>query len=167
MKPVARLQHRFVEFIPDELEDGVLYVAMEHGTAIHRCCCGCGHEVVTPLSPTDWQLTYNGRSATLHPSIGNWGFPCHSHYWIRENGVSWSERWSSARIDGSRAADAQAMRSYFAELNASTKTSLSSRDAEGTDRAEKRFWKRVQKMARTRLIKWRKPGDAKRAKGTK
>jgi hypothetical protein len=148
MKPVARLKPRFVEFIPEELEDNVLYVAMEHGTVIHRCCCGCGNEVVTPLSPTDWQLAYDGRSITLHPSIGNWGFPCQSHYWIRESAVQWSERWSSVRIEASRATDARARGRYFAGLNAPSEASLSSPGAEITGRVKEGLWKRLRKLLR-------------------
>jgi hypothetical protein len=26
-------------------------------TAAHCCCCGCGEEVVTPFTPTDWSMT--------------------------------------------------------------------------------------------------------------
>ena len=66
-----KMQHKFVEFIPDELENGVLYVSVTYATAIHECCCGCGNEVVTPLAPNDWQLTFDGESITLFPSIGN------------------------------------------------------------------------------------------------
>ena len=146
MKPVALLKPRFVEFIPEELEDGVLYVAMEHGSVIHRCCCGCGNEAVTPLGPTDWQLAYDGRSVTLHPSIGNWSFPCQSHYWIRENAVRWSERWSSVRIETSRATDARARGRYFANLRAPNEAPLSSPDAERTGRVKEGLWKCLQKL---------------------
>jgi Family of unknown function (DUF6527) len=71
---------QFVEFMPKLLDDGVLYVSMTYATASHRCFCGCGMKVVTPLSPTDWRLTFDGDSLSLHPSIGNWSYPCRSHY---------------------------------------------------------------------------------------
>ena len=64
--------------------------------------CGCGNEVVTPLSPSDWELNYNGESISLHPSIGNWSFDCQSHYWVRNNEIVWAEKWSKERIDNSR-----------------------------------------------------------------
>jgi hypothetical protein len=35
-----------------------------------------------PISPADWQLAYDGDTVSLTPSIGNWGFPRRSHYWI-------------------------------------------------------------------------------------
>lgn len=84
-----KLTPKFVEFIPPVLKDGVLYVAMECGTVVHLCCCGCGRRVVTPLSPADWKLTFDGDGLTLHPSIGNWQYPCRSHYWIRNSTVVW------------------------------------------------------------------------------
>ena len=81
------LQHKFVTTIPDELEDGILYITLEYCTAIHKCVCGCGNEVVTPITPNDWELTFNGKSVTLYPSIGNWRFECQSHYWIKNNKI--------------------------------------------------------------------------------
>jgi hypothetical protein len=63
------MQHVFVTTIPTELEPGVLYVSVEFATSIHACACGCGNRVVTRLSPQNWQLMFDGRSITLHPSI--------------------------------------------------------------------------------------------------
>jgi hypothetical protein len=79
MKQPIVLDTEFVASIPDRLAEHTLYVSMEYATVAHQCCCGCGLEVVTPLSPTDWKLTYDGVSVSLHPSIGNWSFPCRSH----------------------------------------------------------------------------------------
>ena len=91
MKPPKALTHEFVEFIPDMIEEGKLYVSIEYATTVHKCCCGCGKEVVTPLSPTDWKLIFDGKTVSLDPSIGNWSFPCRSHYWIRNNWALWAE----------------------------------------------------------------------------
>lgn len=107
------LQHKFVEFIPDELGDGILYISIEYCTAIHKCVCGCGNEVVTPISPTDWQLTFNGKSVSLRPSIGNWNFECKSHYWISNNTVKLAGIWSSSKIDNGRNKDAAMKKTYF------------------------------------------------------
>lgn len=74
------LRPSFVEFIPEQLEDGVIYISQRYRTATHRCCCGCGAEVVTPLSPAAWSLEIANEGATLRPSIGNWSLPCRSHY---------------------------------------------------------------------------------------
>ncbi|MFC1414146.1 DUF6527 family protein [Streptacidiphilus sp. N1-12] len=97
-----RLTHVFIDNFPDQLEPGTLYISIPYTTAAHLCCCGCGHEVVTPLSPTDWQLTFDGQSVSLHPSIGNWSLACQSHYWIRTNTVHWAPRWSPERIATNR-----------------------------------------------------------------
>ncbi len=103
---------RFVEYIPKRLDDGVLYISLEYTTATHRCACGCGMEVVTPLSPTDWQLIFDG-SVSLNPSIGNWSFKCRSHYWIRHNKVQWARQWSEREIAAGRALDAYAKAEYY------------------------------------------------------
>ena len=67
--------------------DGVLYVSIPFTMVVHRCCCGCGNEVVTPLDPTDWQMPIDGKSVSLSPSIGNWSLACQSHYWIHRSHV--------------------------------------------------------------------------------
>lgn len=46
------LHHKFVEFIPADLEEGIVYISVEYATAAHKCACGCGSEVNTPLTPT-------------------------------------------------------------------------------------------------------------------
>lgn len=84
------LVQRFVDQVPEDLENGVVYVSIPFSTVIHKCCCGCGHEVVTPLSPRGWQLIFDGESVSLHPSIGNRALPCRSHYWIKTNRVHWA-----------------------------------------------------------------------------
>ena len=85
------IRHAFVDAVPDAdlMEDDVLYVSMPYATAIHKCACGCGQQAVTPLSPEEWSLTYNGEAISLKPSIGNWGMTCKSHYWIRNSRVIW------------------------------------------------------------------------------
>lgn len=95
---LTKMAHRLVIQIPEELEDGILYVSMQFGTVVHRCACGCGEEVVTPLGPAEWQLSYDGRSISLAPSIGNWSFPCRSHYWIESGKVCWTRGFSMNEI---------------------------------------------------------------------
>lgn len=107
----------FVEFIPEVIEDGRLYVSIEHATAVHNCACGCGTEVATPLNPTDWAVTYDGETASLDPSIGNWDFSCRSHYWVRRGRVQWAGSWSRERIEAGRAADRDAKRQQYGETS--------------------------------------------------
>lgn len=109
-----RLTHEFVDAMPQKLEEGKLYVCIQYATVAHLCCCGCGNEVVTPLTPTDWSLTYNGASLSLQPSIGNWGFPCESHYWIQRDRVRWDSKWTREEISRSRGYDQQVKARQFA-----------------------------------------------------
>ena len=110
------LKHRFVDKIPVNLEEGILYVSIQYATAIHKCCCGCGNEVVTPISPTDWSLIFNGESITLDPSIGNWSLECQSHYFIKKNRVIWSRKYSDAEIDEVKKTDIKDKYDYFLKL---------------------------------------------------
>lgn len=107
--------HKFVKFIPpkEELKAGVLYISIDYGTIIHKCCCGCGNEVVTPLSPTDWRMTYNGETITLYPSIGNWNFDCQSHYWIKNNKVIMAGQLSNSEILKGREFDIYSKQKYY------------------------------------------------------
>jgi len=113
----ARLRHEFVEYIPKELKDGTIYISMTYATAVHRCCCGCESEVVTPISPTDWSLIFDGESVSLDPSIGNWSFPCQSHYWIRRNEVVWAPRWSKEQIKAGRSRDEALKKEYYEQAS--------------------------------------------------
>jgi hypothetical protein len=88
----------FVEYIPDQLEEGILYISERFRTCSHKCCCGCGEEVVTPLSPAEWRLTKEGSSVSLWPSIGNWNYACRSHYFISRNQIKWAAPMSSKQI---------------------------------------------------------------------
>ena len=105
MTRINSLEHEFVNYIPDALDEGVLYVSIPFATVMHKCCCGCGNEVVTPLDPTGWEITFNGRSVSLSPSIGNWSLACQSHYWIYRNQVRWTLHLSSFETKAGRAFD--------------------------------------------------------------
>jgi Family of unknown function (DUF6527) len=93
------IKHKFTEFIPEKIEDNTIYISIEFCTAIHKCVCGCGNEVVTPISPTDWQLSFDGKSISLYPSIGNWSFNCKSHYWIKKSQIIKSAKWDDFKIE--------------------------------------------------------------------
>lgn len=88
-KRIDKLRPVYVEQIPDLLDPGLLYISMRFAICAHSCACGCGKKVFTPLGVKDWQLFYNGETITLSPSIGNYSFPCQSHYFIRRNRIVW------------------------------------------------------------------------------
>lgn len=115
------LKIEFVEFIPELLSEGVLYISMKYKTARHKCACGCGKVVIMPITPTDWQLKYNGKGVTFSPSIGNWNFDCRSHYWIIGNEIRWSGRWEEWQIDNNRKTDRQKKKTYFKKHKDSAK----------------------------------------------
>jgi hypothetical protein len=117
------IRPEFVEFIPDEVEEGVLYVSTRYATATHKCPCGCGEIVVTPIRPTDWTLIWDGDSVTLEPSIGNWSLPCQSHYWIIKNRIVWSRKWGAEKIELGRLTDAKRKPDYFRKFNQSNRGS--------------------------------------------
>ena len=107
------MQHKFVEFMPGHIQEGIIYISPEYGTVIHLCACGCGEEVNTPLSPTGWKLTYDGKNIALDPSIGNWNFDCRSHYWIKNNEVVWAENWSDTHVKYKRDHDRKQSDKYY------------------------------------------------------
>ena len=113
MTRLARVEHAFVEYIPEHLERGTLYISIPYATVVHSCFCGCGSEVVTPISPVGWSVTFHGNSVSLDPSVGSWELPCKSHYWIKENHVEWHGQWSEARIAKGRAKDRQLLTKHF------------------------------------------------------
>lgn len=117
MTRISKINHEFVEFIPEELAEGIIYISLVYSTAAHKCCCGCGNKVVTPFSPTDWKLIFDGVSISLYPSIGNWSFKCKSHYWIREGRVTWSRKWSQKEIEDVREYDRTAKERYYDSKN--------------------------------------------------
>ncbi|MDO8863245.1 DUF6527 family protein [Haliea sp. E1-2-M8] len=113
----TRIDYELVEFIPEKLEDGVLYISEPYKTAAHKCACSCGEEVITPLNPTDWKVKIQGGRVSLNPSIGNWSFACRSHYWIRNGEVIWSYALSETEIQQGRDWDKVLKEAYFNKVN--------------------------------------------------
>ena len=113
MMRYTQLKHQFVINLPARLELGVLYISIEYATVAHLCCCGCGVEVVTPLSPTDWKMTFDGETVSLWPSIGNWNERCRSHYVIERSRVISALPWSDRRIEAEGQRDRAAKERYY------------------------------------------------------
>ena len=109
-----RIELRRVEFMPKELEPGVLYVAEQFAAAAHLCACGCGAKVRTPLGPTEWTVTTGPRGVSVQPSVGNWQRACRSHYWIRDGEVVWSADWTDEQVAAGRTREQARREAYFA-----------------------------------------------------
>ncbi|MFZ6005795.1 MAG: DUF6527 family protein [Actinomycetota bacterium] len=88
---VTRVEHRFVDQVPDELVPGILYVSLPFRTTVHLCACGCDNQTWVRLRPQRHHLIYDGETVTLRGSIGNWRFPCRSHYWILNSRIVWAD----------------------------------------------------------------------------
>lgn len=114
----ARFRYEGVDSIPEKLQANTLYVTTEGDVAGHLCACGCGREVITPLSSTDWSITIDRCGPTLSPSIGNWAFPCRSHYFIRSGAVVWARDMSDKAIVQGRRRDKARKQAYYTQLNA-------------------------------------------------
>lgn len=145
------LEHRFVRNVPRELEPGVLYISMEYATAVHSCCCGCGDRVVTPFTPTDWKMTFDGDSVSLHPSVGNWNQKCRSHYVINRSRVVEAGPWSGKQIEAERRRDKQAKAAYYDQFEGHNDSAIASpaedvskpTTAGGVARTSVTLWSRI------------------------
>lgn len=88
------LKSEFVHYIPQQLEDNVIYISEAFSMAIHKCACGCGKKVVMELSWGDvawkngWSITIEDSLISFSPSILN-RFACKSHYYITKSEVVW------------------------------------------------------------------------------
>jgi len=107
-----KMRAQLVRFIPDNPEPGMLYVSTEFAIAVHRCACGCGSTVKTPLGPTDWEFENTQSGPTLYPSIGNWQ-RCGSHYFITAGDIIWSDKWSPTQIAAGRRAEQRRSQDFF------------------------------------------------------
>jgi Family of unknown function (DUF6527) len=123
-----------VEFMPQTLEPGVLYVSEKYDSALHLCACGCGTKTSTPLGPAEWNLRETKSGPTLYPSIGNWQQSCKSHYWIYDGKIIWAEQWTSEQIASAANTEDEQRRAYYDEHD---------RLSEGIVR---RIWRRISKL---------------------
>lgn len=141
-----RLEHAFVEHIPETVEAGILYISMKYGTAAHSCCCGCGEEVVTPFTPTDWKMIFDGETVSLNPSVGNWTLDCRSHYVIKRGRVIKAGPWTDEQVAAERLRDQKAKSRYYGTRATEALTSSATENPVSDtvrDGLISRLWKRV------------------------
>lgn len=145
---LSSITPEFVEFVPRVLVPGVLYVSQKYKTASHLCACGCGEKVVTPLSPADWQLHIEGSVVSLYPSIGNWDYPCKSHYWIRRSRVAWAGAMSNQQIARVQARDKKDRALHIATVNKMKDSAKAARGAFFTEGLFERIRVRLVRLFR-------------------
>ncbi len=88
----------FVEFIPTDLQEGIVYISRKYEVAVHLCACGCGIKTCMPINEEPiggyigWHMTEDNGVVSFTPSIGNFSgeSPYHAHYHITENKIVWS-----------------------------------------------------------------------------
>src|SRR6266496_1497891 len=98
MSRLTTIRPEFVEFIPKDLEYGVVYVSVPYSTSVHSCACGCGSKITLPINPAKWRFLWDGEAISFWPSVGNWSYPCQSHYWIERNRIEWASKMSREKI---------------------------------------------------------------------
>jgi hypothetical protein len=102
-----------VRYIPEVIEEGIVYVSLEFNTMSHKCACGCAKEVITPISPGGWSFTYDGKTISISPSIGNFSFPCRAHYFINKSSVVWARNYDKNQIEKARNMDEKQRRTFY------------------------------------------------------
>jgi len=137
---ITKMRHEFVELMPEIIEDGVLYVSIKFALVIHKCPCGCGGRVVTPIAPDEWKLTFDGETISLDPSVGNWSFDCQSHYFIKENKVKAAGKMSKDEIDYVRKMDMVNSKVHLWKKKAKEEAEKYSKEEK--TKKKKYFWQR-------------------------
>jgi hypothetical protein len=94
MSKITEITCTFVDSAPERLRPGTMYISTKYRAIVHLCLCGCLEKVVLNLDSdsNSWSFTYDGRSISIAPSVGNIGLPCRSHYIVRRNRVRWLPR---------------------------------------------------------------------------
>jgi hypothetical protein len=139
---VQILKPEYVKQLPEELEEGVLYICEEFDLTAHKCCCGCGEDVYNKLSPAKWRLMkMPDGSVSLDPSVGNWKYSCRSHYWIYKNRVIDAGPMSNQAIRAIQQRDLRDRDRYIARVNA---------QADAANEQSRSLWERTRALiART------------------
>ena len=68
---------------------------------------------VTPFTPTDWKMMFDGETVSLNPSIGNWTLACRSHYVIKRGRVIEAGPWTDKQVEAERRRDRTAKARFF------------------------------------------------------
>ena len=74
-----------------------------------------------PLGPAEWSFLDSPNGPSLAPSIGNWQFPCRSHYWIQGGQVVWSAAWTPTQVQAGHRAEEERRRAITTVLNEAAK----------------------------------------------
>lgn len=132
---VRVLKPEHVLQLPDQLEEGALYICEEFDLTAHKCCCGCGEDVFLKLGPAKWRLSkMPDGSVSLEPSVGNWNYSCKSHYWITKNRVIDAAPMNAFEIEAVKRRDRRDRDRHIAQVNAKSEQ-------------ERGVWRRIRSLA--------------------
>jgi hypothetical protein len=112
MNSTSHFDPVFVDRMPPQLGAGKLYVSNTYYVTKHLCACGCAEVVTLPLHPAQWRYTFDGKDISIHPSVGNVGTPCNSHYWITAGRVDRAKAITARQAQHGRAKDADDLRAF-------------------------------------------------------
>ncbi len=132
---LAAIRPKYVQHIPDDLDEGVLYISERFRICSHLCACGCKEEVITPLSQAEWRLFRDGGQVSLLPSIGNWNYACRSHYFIERNRITWLYGMTAQKIERVQQKDAVDLHRMLNQGSINPKPSMVMSVAEKTERS--------------------------------
>lgn len=124
MSKVRQITYVFADSAPATLELGVMYISTKYRAIVHLCLCGCGEKVLLNLDPKGWSFTFDGRSISIHDSVGNVALPCRSHYIVRKNHVQWlppllkvdphaALEWAPQAVEREGALQSKGLRAWF------------------------------------------------------
>jgi hypothetical protein len=91
-------------------------------------------------------MTFDGVSISLWPSIGNWNFPCRSHYIVKANRIIEATPWSQTMVEAERERDKSAKAEYFARQQIQDKPRVASDTKQPTElkqpsKGVSKFWR--------------------------
>lgn len=118
---LERIALQRVEYMPRQLEPGILYVSEKFGSVAHLCACGCGAKIRTPLGATEWKFKETASGPSLWPSVGNWQQTCQSHYVIDGGDIIWCGTWTPEQVLAGRHAEQVRRTAYYDAMYAKPK----------------------------------------------
>jgi hypothetical protein len=97
---------------------------------------------VTPLSPAQWAVVFDGATVSLVPSIGNWQSPCRSHYSVQRDRIRWAGQWTEAQIAAGRERDRLELERYLSGSSTPDQPAVQPTSAPPSRRARPWRWLR-------------------------
>ena len=85
------VKYKKVEYIPkdNDMDENTIYISDQYGISVHKCICGCKTITAMPLGENEWSYQIDtNNNISMQPSVGNYQFPCKSHYIFYKGGAN-------------------------------------------------------------------------------